>query len=278
VALNKIILSALFFILLIPIAYAAPPFISSGNPTIGYDIAAPIYDSIKANQTFTFNWHVFNISSGAPIYKNMSCTFHLYDPVGKHQYEKTAITTYDHIYDLEAEVAGGNFTALGYYDTIIQCNSTGGLGGWYKAEFEVTTTGYPNTPGVMASAGLGAFGYMALFFVLAMVLLWLSTSFENQFNMADEVGVQRLKQYKILIQPFFFFASLYLILMGVTSVSVGFGQFTIAPGVNNLINSLLFMIGWAIQFAFYIYILFVVYVLINYMRQAHLKKTQMRYR
>ena len=142
---NTAIVIMMAMLILLPSAFAVKPTNTFVQSNTGIAIAAPIFDYMKANNSLTFNYHLYNSTNGLPIISGVSCTFHLYDQQGSHKYELDPITTFDDKYDIEIKVAAGNFTK-GFYDSILQCNTSNalgsGIGGFTKDEFELTYSGF----------------------------------------------------------------------------------------------------------------------------------------
>jgi len=146
---GKIKLLTIFvLVLLISIVgvMAAPPFITAVTSTSdeGYDIKYPVISYLKINTDYEFNFHVFNKSNGLFITNETAkCEFHLYNSTGNHIINET-VTEFDHDYDFEIKVGGGNFSKVGFYSYIFQCNGTDNIGGFVSAQLIITETGFQN--------------------------------------------------------------------------------------------------------------------------------------
>ncbi len=92
---------------------------------------------MKANQSYSFEVHAFNISNGFPKIAGLSCYLHLYNQSGSHITELTTLTV-DHTFDYGFDVAGENFSSLGSYYYNVQCN-TSSLGGYNQGTITITT-------------------------------------------------------------------------------------------------------------------------------------------
>lgn len=124
--------------------FGQPPFETEVNTgDVGFDIKFPQIEFVELNEELKLHFHVFNRSSGLPV-DNVSteCYFHLYSPVGGHVYIEDKISVVSHLFDFEVELAGSNFSSLGLYSYIFQCNNSDSLtGGFVGQTFEVTSDG-----------------------------------------------------------------------------------------------------------------------------------------
>jgi len=142
--LNFFLMFLLCFIFLVNVNFisGAPPVTKVQQFTEGYEMKYPLIDTLKQSQDYEFYFHVFNISSGLPVSTGIACNFHLYDYTGKHIWNQTLIkaTTFNVSNEWGAEIKGTNFSNIGLYSYITQCNSTS-YGGFNSVAFEVTPTG-----------------------------------------------------------------------------------------------------------------------------------------
>ncbi len=133
-----------FFLLLILFSfncYAASPFdlVSSHSGDTGLEINSPPFATIQQNTAFEFEIHLFNESNGAYI-TDADCFFHLYNSTGKHIAELNDSTP-NHKFDFSFNVGGGNFSKIGDYAYVIQCNTSYG-GGFISVPIEITASGF----------------------------------------------------------------------------------------------------------------------------------------
>lgn len=143
--------------------------ISAQPFTNGYEIKIPQQQTLKQNQEYTFNFNVLNISNGVPIDNSSTdCFFHLDNSSGNHilkinlSYEPSNVFN-----EWKIEVNGNNFSEIGKYSYIIQCNSeTNQLGGSESVGIEITSTG-ENLGLASGIIILGQISVMFLFFGLA---------------------------------------------------------------------------------------------------------------
>lgn len=125
----------LFAILSIILISAVPPITQVQQFTNGYVIQVPQDNLLKLKQDHLFEFHVNNISNGAPVNSEISCDFHLYNSSGNPQLELINSLDYSFL------VSGNNFTEIGTsYYYYISCNSTS-LGGYRAIALEVTSQG-----------------------------------------------------------------------------------------------------------------------------------------
>ena len=140
----KLLPFILFIILLSSFAYAAPPF-QAGAGNDGFDIRAPTAEFIVQGQDGDLHVHVWNKSNGFPILNtDAQCLVHIYNSSGSHILARNM--TADPVYevDWELEIGGGNFTNLGDYPFIIQCNNSN-IGGFISSKVIVAPDGEDNT-------------------------------------------------------------------------------------------------------------------------------------
>ncbi len=134
----------LFVILSIPLVVAQPPF-QQDIVISGYEIQIPFQGNIRANQDYTFFFHVFNSSDGLPLIDTeVGCEFNLHNSSSS-----VIVSNLDLDFDsstkaFSIEVKGGNFTVIGDYSYVVHCNSTS-LGGVESIGFMVTATGQEQT-------------------------------------------------------------------------------------------------------------------------------------
>lgn len=158
---KKINLFLVIFISLLfaGIVSAAFPFIQSN--VNGYNIKIPVIGTLKQNQDFLFNFHVYNSSNGVPIDNSSTdCVMHLYDPTGNQIMQENVPHSDEPTVDNEWEITilGGNLSSIGSYAYVVQCNSTS-LGGFEGVGVEVTSTG-------IALTTASSVVYASMFFLL----------------------------------------------------------------------------------------------------------------
>ena len=117
-----------------------PPFSQMINEGLSIDFIK--INTYEQNQDFTYNFHVFNTSNGVKLTNSSTnCTFHLFDNTGVHIIQEMEIP-FDVIgEDWELTVLGGNFSRLGQYAYMVDCQSIEGFGGSVSTNFDVTADG-----------------------------------------------------------------------------------------------------------------------------------------
>lgn len=164
----------LFLVILIGLSSvsAVSPFRTSSDT--GCEITPVVRDSLKTNQDFDFNFHVFNRTNGMPISNStISCSFHLYNQTGDHAYttnlKNDPYAEHGVINEWVARLSGTNFSSVGFYAYAVQCNGTVAYGGCAdKGGFMVTDSGYVTTTAntISFSTGILIFLAIAIFFLI----------------------------------------------------------------------------------------------------------------
>ena len=131
------------FLLAVPLISAQPTSTQTNlNTNVGVDIKFPAIGHIRQNENFIANFHVFNKSTGLLLTNDStSCEFHLYNNGGNHILIVNQFEFDIGDRDFEIEVNKGNFTRLGAYSYVVQCNTTN-LGGFASVGIEVTADGF----------------------------------------------------------------------------------------------------------------------------------------
>jgi hypothetical protein len=131
------------FVLVSSIVYSAPPFLESSSfSNEGIQIEFPLIEGIALQESYSFHFHIFNISNGVGFKEVQNCSFHLYDPYGSHIY-KTNVSEFHDEWDLEVFIDGTNFSQRGDYNYIFQCTRNDGgniIGGFLGTELIVGLT------------------------------------------------------------------------------------------------------------------------------------------
>lgn len=131
---------ALIFLLSLNIISAAPkPAVSTSQSTL--EIITPEWNYIKQGGDIDFYFHVYNQTK----YKTnltTNCSFHLYEEnsEGEHIYILNPVTKFVGGRDFEVSINGGNFSRIGDYCYLLECQSLNEVVGLEKC-FEVTKTG-----------------------------------------------------------------------------------------------------------------------------------------
>lgn len=166
---HKNIIAFAFILFLINIISAAQPTVVIPAAKDGIFIEHPFIETIKSNTDYKFHFHIFNSTTGLPYLNSslITCIFHLYNPHGSHVLKVNKVSS-DDIYDWEQLAAGGNFTELGQYAFVFQCNSSY-VGGIYENSFFVTPTGLSQTP----AQGLGSMSFIMIMLGLTVLIGYL---------------------------------------------------------------------------------------------------------
>jgi hypothetical protein len=191
---------------------AIPPVLQDSNFAGGYEIEVPFIGTLKQNQDFTFNFHLFNISNGYPIdNSSTNCYFDLYNSSGVHLVE--VIIPHENsikVNEWELKVLGGNFSVIGQYGYIVQCNSsTSSLGGVEEVGFEVTLNGDEFSTAKSIS-------YLG--FILICVLLLLTTIYGGikvkwkhpKDRNEQIIGINNFRYVKVFLFTMAYFEAMFL--------------------------------------------------------------------
>jgi len=213
------ILPVIIFIFLfsMPMVLAVPiPF--SETTTTGFDIKYPPVDTIIQYQDYEFEFHVFNKTNGVPVYADgqseISCYFHLYNSSGNHIAEMFDATP-SHTFDYTFLVNGANFSQLGPYSYIVQCNSSN-QGGFDSVPFRVTPTGQPF---YTETANILIIGIIALMFI-AIIFFVLALSIEIIPVRVFFLGLSAL----MVLMTIGMLSSIYYKVLQFTSIAESFGS------------------------------------------------------
>ena len=193
--MNKSTLTfAIFFFLIIfsQSVSAVSPFtlLTTGDDL---QIRAPGLDVLKEGQDNYFPIHVFNSSNGAYITSNTDCFFHLYNSSNQHLLSLKQNTT-SFGFDYEFYVKGGNLTTGSYFANY-QCNSTNGLSGATRYDFQVTPSGH--IPSTAQGLLYGLLIFASMFFLAVCLYGAFTIDGKNEFTMGgDLIKVNFNKYYK----------------------------------------------------------------------------------
>lgn len=160
-------------------------------------IEFPKYDVVKINTEQRFHAHVIN-QTGTKTNLTTSCIFHLYNITGydiNNNYTQMEFEGYNGI-DFAITIKGDNFSRLGLYNYVIQCNSSNQIA-FATSPLEVTTTGeIPTTAqSIMYSGSLFITIFIFLLCVFAGIAL---PSGNNRDEMTGYIlSVNNLKYVKI---------------------------------------------------------------------------------
>lgn len=127
-------------ILLLPLAYAVPPF-QQNIPTNGLIVETAYPEYHKQSTSLYLHAHVYNASNGILIpTASTSCYSHAYSHSQGSAHILSNITMSAYGVGFNASIPASYFTDSGQYSVIIWCN-TSSMGGFLKYTFEVTPSG-----------------------------------------------------------------------------------------------------------------------------------------
>jgi len=130
----------LLFLFSFAFVSAVPPVQTNTIVDKGIDIEAPMFDTIKANETFKFHIHAYNSTDGLALFNDTTdCIIHLYNNDGSHIIEDYMGFDSNGI-DFKYDVLGGNLSGIGEYSVLFQCNNSD-IGGFLEYGFDVTASG-----------------------------------------------------------------------------------------------------------------------------------------
>ena len=128
------------FILLAFAVCAVKPATQLSSNVEGLGIEFPRYNTHEQNTYYHIHTHVINLSDGIIITNETTkCFIHLYNISGSHIMEEYMGWDSNGL-EFELYIGAGNFSNLGDYAYIIQCNGTSG-GGFVGGNFEITEDG-----------------------------------------------------------------------------------------------------------------------------------------
>lgn len=145
--LPVVALSVLLLFLSLAVVSAAPPFAQTSDTAM--QIEYPKITVIKQGSPYEFSIHVIN-DTNRLTNKTVQCFLHLYDHIGSHiRYGNTSMQFDDspqYGLDFYKVVSGKNFTSIGTYAYVIECNSTAQVA-FVSGIIEVTPSGFTSTLG-----------------------------------------------------------------------------------------------------------------------------------
>ncbi len=168
------------FLFLISLTSAVPPFQTGEQVfTEGYVIDSPDYDIHKIDTNLTYNFHVFNISNGMAIEKDIAnCEFHLYDSSGVLIYENNNVSIVGDSW--QVFIGSGNLSQRTYYGFLVHCNSST-LSGFISGSFEVSGNGV-ETPVGKIHLMLGLLFLCFLFFTISILGVFKTENYIGKFT------------------------------------------------------------------------------------------------
>lgn len=137
---SKIVLCLIILIGMLQVVNAAPPVLSTVQSG-SLEILAPTYNYVTQGEDKNIYWHVFNATQ-LLTNKTATCYYHLYSQKlkGEHIVTVNNVKTFTNGRDFEVEIAGANFTTVGEYCHLIECNTSSQTGGIERC-FTVNVSG-----------------------------------------------------------------------------------------------------------------------------------------
>ena len=187
----------------------------------GFTLRLPQVETFKQYDSADSYVHVFNTSNGMPIISGTSCYWHLYNETGSHIAIGFDSTVDAQGFDYEFEIDGANFSKLGQYSFIIQCNNSIG-GGFVAGSFEVTSTGRK----LSSSQSILYIGLLAIF-VLILFASFFGMNLLPKSNTQDKEGkilsVNYLKYLRLPLWLFAYFLFIAIIFLS-SNIALAFLQ------------------------------------------------------
>jgi hypothetical protein len=247
---------------------AIPPVTAIQQFQTGYIIETPQDNIIKYQEPYNFEFHVFNISNGYPVTKDIGCSMHIYDSFGAHiynGYDDTASVDFDYSFEINAE----NFTVTqnAYYH--VQCNNTV-LGGYASNLLLVTPSGEEST----TSESILYFIFTFIFFGLIILNFYFIIILPGG-NIKDErgdiMGIVKLKYVRIVLIAISY--PLVLILLNfMNGLAINFTSLTIFAGILGFLFETMISGAWIFT------LLIIIWIFYNLIRDSNLNKKLKKYK
>lgn len=209
----KKIVFLLFIFCLLPLVSAdifQPDLTQSLND--GYIIDYPLQESYQQGEKIDFHYKVYRIDNGTLVNSGIDCYLFLYDDNGTEILFLQDNTSDGFSY--EFTVLGGNFTRVGGYTGVSQCNSSS-LGGFQSFDIMVTPSGNSFD---IPQAILYSF-FMILLVGLFLLTTWgaLTLPWGNERNREGEVIKVNWKKYLKMFSACWAYVTLiWIVFMGWT--------------------------------------------------------------
>jgi len=220
------------------------------------DLVFPQIAFIKANSDYTFNTHVYNVTGRLLSNSATSCYLHVYNHSGVH----TVSTNMS--YDSEDSefyylVNKNNFSKIGFYSYIIQCNSSS-YGGSVSGNFEVTRTGDTTFPTDTSS------GLAVMLFLLSVTGLFLWFALSKYRIVGEDIA-------NFIIKNCFLILAVFFTILNTAILS------TIVEKANLGVTKEIFTYTWLFGWAGYILIIYLLFsTTFKVMKLWNLKKKEKR--
>ena len=234
----------IIFIMFFSIIDAQPPFAQPQNLLGGYEIKIPPFDIFQQNKNVNLNFHLFNLSNGVPIDNSSTdCFLHLYKSNGDQildiEVPHESFQTINN--EWEILILGNNFSEVGDYGYIIQCNSTS-LGGFESISFSITPSGKDIE-----------IGESIIYFILVLILIGLDLlilflifvlpSKNNQDDSSKSFQLIKLKYLRVVLIGIMY-PMIIVTLNFVNGLAVNFTSLTMFAGVIGFLFETLLRGAW----------------------------------
>lgn len=193
---NIQIFAIILMLFLIPLVPALPTQTNVNN-IISLQVEFPIIEAIKINTDHELSFRVFNISNGLRLdNESVVCTFNLNDKNGRGIINESFLEFNTINNDWEIIILGANFSEIGGYNALVDCND-GGFGGFAEFDIIVTKTGFILDISEALIYFILALGVFFLF-ILAFYFM-LATPYSNKIDEKTGAVIQltKLKYVKL---------------------------------------------------------------------------------
>lgn len=171
--MRKILLISVMVLLCLQLILAVSPFVQDSSDVQAITIAYPKYLSIKQNNSFEFNFQVYNLTSQMNNVTT-NCTLHLYDLNGSHLANEKAL--YDNSdNDFSVTLNYNNFTRIGTHSYRITCQAPGEIG-FVSNSIEVNKIGIDSTQTRNDTIRSGIYFILALSAIFFFAFIFLDTN------------------------------------------------------------------------------------------------------
>jgi len=253
---NKSLFFFFELIFLMGMVSAVPPFADTSFSE-GLTIQIPQDNILDANQNYTFDFHVFNTTTGVPIVSNIACEFHYYNDLGEHLFED--INSIADGVDYEFELDAGNFS-IGTYYYFINCNNSN-IGGFATSIVRVYMGGEEPTT---AKSIIYAILFLSCLVFLTLSLYGaVSLDGKNEYQMGKIMSINFNKYIK---QGLFFISYLFLIFTTFLASEISQNQLQLANA--SVVLNWVHLVLWIALLP--IFIVFVTFSLIKWLADLNL--------
>ena len=212
---------------------------SSSASGIGLQIRQPTLISAKFGEDIHPHIHVFNASSGIPMILNTTCFLHMYNRTGDHILRLNT-STVESNFDYEFKIGAMNFSYIGLYSFIAQCqNSVSNIGGFVSGGIEITSDGMPFPDKIDNNGWLIA----VILFPMILALFFMLTGFG-------------IKEISGGLSYFFFLLSWVMLPVSYVVINLVVNEFGSYSGLMNIFDiNILSIILWSMFGLIFVYLL-----------------------